>query len=394
MLIKSIKLTNILSFGEAAETIELRPLNVVIGPNGSGKSNLIAAIELFRALPKDAPAFFRREGGIHDWLWKGGEIPPVATIESVFDEKGPLSGLRYALRFTVVGQHFEIIEERIEEEAAEGAQTPPPYHFKDGRGALRALLANEGEIKAWSFVIPSEIDPTQSILAQRKDPHQYPELTSLGAVLPTMRCYREWTMGPQSPPRQDQKTDLRNDYLDPYGAGNLALVLQRLGNKPALKKRFLEALRLLYEGIDDYGVTIEGGTSQIFFHEGGRFTIPASRLSDGTLRYLCLLAILLDPAPPPLLCIEEPELGLHPDILPTLADLLKEASERTQVIVTTHSDGLVDAMTDRPEAVLIAEKNENGTTLTRLDGETLKPWLAKYRLGELWTRGGIGGTRW
>nr|WP_242465194.1 AAA family ATPase [Rhodospirillum rubrum] len=394
-MIKSIKLTNILSFGEAAETIELRPLTVVIGPNGSGKSNLIAAIELFRALPKDAPAFFRREGGIHDWLWKGGESLPVAAIEAAFDEKGPLGGLRYALRFTVVGQHFEIIEERIGDA---NDQTSPPYHFKDGRGALRSRLRDEGgSLKVSSLVqtLPTgEIDPTQSILVQRKDPHQYPELTSLGAVLPTMRCYREWTMGPQSPPRQDQKTDLRNDYLDPYGAGNLALVLQRLGNKPALKKRFLEALRLLYEGIDDYGVTIEGGTSQIFFHEGGRFTIPATRLSDGTLRYLCLLAILLDPAPPPLLCIEEPELGLHPDILPTLADLLKEASERTQVIVTTHSDGLVDAMTDRPEAVLIAEKNETGTTLTRLDGETLKPWLAKYRLGELWIRGGIGGTRW
>jgi predicted ATPase len=73
---------------------------------------------------------------------------------------------------------------------------------------------------------------------------------------------------------------------------------------------------------------------------------------------------------------------------------MKEASERSQLIVTTHSDALVDAMTDQPESVLVAEKTDLGTTMTRLDNEKLKPWLEKYRLGQLWTRGEIGGTRW
>ena len=132
---------------------------------------------------------------------------------------------------------------------------------------------------------------------------------------------------------------------------------------------------------------------QVFFQEG-QVTIPATRLSDGTLRYLCLLAVLCHPNPPPLVCIEEPELGLHPDVLPTLADLLKEASTRTQLIVTTHSDVLVDAMSDQPDSVLVAEKTAGVTTLTRLDATKLKPWLEKYRLGQLWTRGDIGGTRW
>jgi predicted ATPase len=104
--------------------------------------------------------------------------------------------------------------------------------------------------------------------------------------------------------------------------------------------------------------------------------------------------VLCHPNPPPLVCIEEPELGLHPDVLPTLADLLKEAATRTQLIVTTHSDVLVDAMSDQPDSVLVAEKTDMGTTLTRLDAEKLKPWLEKYRLGQLWTRGELGGTRW
>jgi predicted ATPase len=106
------------------------------------------------------------------------------------------------------------------------------------------------------------------------------------------------------------------------------------------------------------------------------------------------LTILCHPSPPPLICIEEPELGLHPDVLPTLADLMKEASQRTQLIVTTHSDILVDAMTDCPEAVWVCEKDESGTQMRHLTREQLEPWLEKYRLGELWTRGEIGGTRW
>ena len=81
-------------------------------------------------------------------------------------------------------------------------------------------------------------------------------------------------------------------------------------------------------------------------------------------------------------------------MLPTLAEFLKEAAERTQLIVTTHSDVLVDAMSDRPQDVLVAERGPEGTTMTRLDAEKLQPWLAKYRLGQLWTRGEIGGTRW
>ncbi|MEW6754253.1 MAG: AAA family ATPase [Candidatus Latescibacterota bacterium] len=86
--------------------------------------------------------------------------------------------------------------------------------------------------------------------------------------------------------------------------------------------------------------------------------MPATRLSDGTLRYLALLAVLCHPTPPPLVCIEEPELGLHPDIMPQLAVLLCEAATRTHLVVTTHSDILVDALTDTPEAILVCEKHD------------------------------------
>jgi len=162
---------------------------------------------------------------------------------------------------------------------------------------------------------------------------------------------------------------------------------------PVAKRAILGGLQELYDGITDYKIQILAGYVQVILREGDR-SIPAIRLSDGTLRYLCLLAILCDPTPPGLICIEEPELGLHPDIIPKLADLLVETSKRTQLIVTTHSDMLVNALSETPESIVVCEKHDHQTRMERLSSEKLKPWLEKYRLGELWMSGEIGGTRW
>ncbi|MDM8548635.1 AAA family ATPase [Desulfobacterales bacterium HSG2] len=129
---------------------------------------------------------------------------------------------------------------------------------------------------------------------------------------------------------------------------------------------------------DDISTKIHGGTVQAYLHESMlNQPVPASRVSDGTLRFLCLLLILCHPEPPPLICIEEPELGLHPDILPHIAKLLTDASERTQLIVTTHSDVLVDELTEKPDAVVVCEKYNGATTMGRLDTESLRVWLKK-----------------
>jgi len=123
--------------------------------------------------------------------------------------------------------------------------------------------------------------------------------------------------------------------------------------------------------------------------------LSAIRMSDGTLKFLSLLAALFNPNPPPLICIEEPDLGLHPDALQLVAEALVEASESTQLVVTTHSEALVDALTDRPESVLVCERDfDNGTQMNRLSKADLKEWLDRYSLGQLWRKGEIGGGRW
>jgi predicted ATPase len=131
---------------------------------------------------------------------------------------------------------------------------------------------------------------------------------------------------------------------------------------------------------------------QIYLHEEGLGSpLPASRVSDGTLRMIALITILLRPELASLLCIDEPELGLHPDAMQLIADLLIEASGRTQIIVATHSDALVSALTNHAESVVVCEYR-NGTVMQRLDSERLRFWLDQYCLGELWRIGELGGN--
>lgn len=384
MLIHSIRVKNILSFGPESEMIELKPLNVIIGPNGSGKSNLIDVVSLLQSMPREL-AF--PSGGIHDWLWKGAENTPTASIDTVLDNPGH-SHLRHVFSFTETAQRFELVDEKIENhEAYHGEQRPYFYYkFENGLPVICSKDQRERRLQRES------VDVAQSILSQRKDPDHYPEITYIGDALSKIRIYREWSFGRQTPPRLPQKSDLPNVLLDET-CDNLGLVLNWLKRDANTKQTILKNLKVLYNGIDDYDIQVQGGTVQVFLYEG-KFVIPATRLSDGTLRYLCLLAILCHPSPPPLICIEEPELGLHPDVLSTLAELLNDASHRTQIIITTHSDALVDNFTDAPNAVMVCEKHDGSTTMKRLSKEALSVWLKKYTLGELWRTGEIGGVRY
>ena len=162
---------------------------------------------------------------------------------------------------------------------------------------------------------------------------------------------------------------------------------------PPIKRRLISLLAELAPGFDDLNVVPEGGSLQLYLSEGNR-SVAAHRLSDGTLRYLCLLAILLDVDPAPLVVIEEPELGLHPDVLPTLRDLMVAASERTQLVVTTHSTQLADAMTDHANSVLVCEKKNGPSTISRLTQEEIEGLRQHGSLGTLWMGGHLGGTRW
>lgn len=391
MLIERLHLTNLLSYGPDAEPVELGALNVLIGPNGSGKSNFLEALSLLQAAPAEVTRPIIDGGGIRDWLHKpfthrSSAVP--ARLEAILRYPEGRQNLRYAIEFGEEGGRFAIRDEVVENEKPGHNHTSPFFYYRWNEGHPKLQLKELGERK----LTRESIRPDQSILRQKRDSDLYPEITYVAEQFEQMRLYQEWTFGRSAIPRLRHKPDASNITLAP-DASNLGLILNRLLRSVDTRRRLLEALRIIYDGIEGVHVDVGEGTVQVFLLERNG-AMPATRLSDGTLRYLALLSLLCDPTPPPLVCIEEPELGLHPDVLPTLAQLLRDASERTQLVVTTHSPILIDALSETPEAVLVCERDESGSHLTRLDGDELKPWLEKYRLGQLWTRGDLGGTRW
>jgi predicted ATPase len=364
----------------------LGKLNVLIGPNGSGKSNLLEVLALLQAAPTNLPQPVKEMGGVREWLWKGSTKTREAKIEAIIENPGH-QPLRHGLNIADHGGRFEVVDEWIENEHKYQGKLEAYFFYKFQRGnpVLKDLSDHERSLKR------ENVKPEESILSQVRDPERYPALAWLQVQYEQIRLYRNWYFGPTAPIRREQSTHGRSDFLND-GGENLPLVLSKI--RPQVKSDLLSSLSKLYEGVEDIQLTIDGGNVLLFLAETGGREIPATRLSDGTLRYLCLLSILLHPEPPSLVAIEEPELGLHPDIIPHIADLMVRASERTQLVVTTHSRTLVDALTEDPASVIVCGKVEGESQFRRLDSSELSVWLKKYTLGDLWSMGELGGNRW
>lgn len=388
--LSQLRVRNLLSFGPDADWIEVQPLNVLIGPNASGKSNLLDALSLLQSLPDDLTEVIREGGGIHEWLWKGPGGDRIAEIEVRLD-RGAAPSLRHRLRLGQRGARLVVTDERIETWETPPDWGKPVWYFGHDTGHPMVLGPSEQGNRTYTRV---QLRPEQSILAQRNDPEGYPEFADFQDIYAGIRIYRDWTTGRGSAFRVPQPADLPDDFLLP-SARNLAILLSAFQRFPKEWDTLHEAMRRFHPGFKELKTIVQGGTVQLFLREIGLDDlVPATRLSDGTLRYLALLSVLLHPTPPRVVCIEEPELGLHPDLVDDLARLLVDASARCQLVVTTHSDHLVNALSDVPTAVLVTERGEQGTVLRRLEQDNLATWLEKYRLGELWMRGELGGTRW
>ena len=209
--LKTLRLDGFLSFAPGSEPIELEPLNVLIGPNGGGKSNLIEAIELLRATPTNVAECIRDGGGVREWLWKGEEVVP-ASIEAVVEEGTPTRRpLRYRLEFSEATSRLEVLDEAIEE--VEPQPDEPDvyfyYRFQRGRPVVNVAAHDQGRYRR--HLERESLLPDQSVLAQRKDPDQYPEVTWLGERFGSFSTFREWTIGRYAPLRTPQPGDLPED---------------------------------------------------------------------------------------------------------------------------------------------------------------------------------------
>lgn len=391
--LRSLRLRGFLSFAPTATPIELGRLNVLIGPNGAGKSNLLEAIGLLARLPKgdDLPKYLQSGEGVRSWLWQGnGEARIDATMSWSDDERVG----RYSLAFGETTQgRFDIVTESLELGEAPDATKRSMVLFRVEGDAVEVATKQVGPSGPAS-VYTRAVSPRsfvrrgESLLAQRATPDSFPDVSWLANELSRVYELREWCFGRGAAARKRQGTTGPTDLVEADGS-NLSLLINQLDHEGRLEA-VVASLRKFLPSVRRISARVSGGAMQTYLHEEHVATpVAAERLSDGTLRFL-LLALALA-RPKPVMIIEEPELGLHPDALGLVAELLVEASAHTQLFVTTHSDALVSALTEHPDAILVCE-NQGGTQVRRLDGSSLAPWLESYRLGDLWRMGELEGN--
>lgn len=342
----------------------LRPLNVLIGPNGAGKSNFIGALRFLSELAGDNfPGFVQKQGKAGALL-HGGIKGSRAIDFEIYGQPsagGISNGYRVTLEPTTDGR---LIFAR-EETWVSGTLTS---------GTSYALGRNHEEAR---------------VRTDSTDVGRY-----VRAMMRSWRQYHFHDTGEQAMVKQahSPKDTLRLKT----DAANLAAYLKKLRTAhPEHHAQIVETIRLVAPFFGDF--VQRDDTSDTIELEWTQRADPdtpygANALSDGTLRFMCLATLLLQPTRslPDTVLIDEPELGLHPYAIGVLADMLKQVSERHQLIVSTQSVELLNALA--PEDVVVVDAVDGESAFNRLDRNALAGWLESYTpLGELWLRNVIGG---
>jgi len=336
--------------------LELRDLNVLIGANGAGKSNFLSLFRLLGAVAEGNLQLYIQKQGGPDALLFGGR-KRTAQMDALFY----FGGNGYWVQLAPTADSRLIFER--EEMLLNGRIGQAPYPLM--RGYQEA-----------------------SLLHNASPASQFIRLALLGWRLYHFHDASDSAAVKQPHPSND------NLRLKP-DAANLAAFLARLHNEfPSEYRRIVETTRLAAPFFGDFVVRNPlPQTVELEWAERGDPDTPyrAHMLSDGTLRFICLTTLLLQPLAlrPDTILIDEPELGLHPYAINLLAEMLKQASADKQVIVSTQS---VELLTNfAPEDVIVADREDGASTFKRLDADELKDWLEDYTLGELWKKNILGG---
>lgn len=389
--IRELHVHGLLSFGE--ETVfEFGRLNILVGPNGSGKSNLIDCVRVFRNSPFDIQETFK-DAGFEEWLYRGldrqsGRASLTATVQ--------VPSIPGWLRHEISLDSPLNSRAQVGESIYGGSDSDEKLslHFVGSfRFGATLGMHGVGNRHKERKLSPNEYDPYRSILSQIRDMGQYPVITRLSSMYANFRIYSEWSFGRNSVLREAASTS-RSDTTLSESMNDLALALNGLEKTSAH-----EAIRVLLQDLKpsyrDYATRVIFGRVGLELIEAPfESAIPAKRLSDGTLRFLALAAILLQSNPPPLICLEEPELGMHPDMIRMVAKMIIDASVKTQLIVTTHSEHLLSALQDDFDALFAFDTGLEGSFIRRFSQEEYHTWRDDHTLGELWTSGELGGNRW
>ncbi len=353
--------------------VELGPLTVVTGPNGSGKSSLYRALRLLADCGAGrVVGSLAAEGGLPSALWAGPETTGGSrrghgTQGTV--RKGPVSvrlgvadddGFGYLVDLGLPQPHdsaFTLDPEVKRETVFSGPVARPAAVLVERIGPF-VRTRDGGDWRQ----LTSHLGGTDSMLTELVDPERAPELLAVRHQLRGWRLYDGFRVDRDAPARQ-ARVGTRTPVLDPDG-GSLAAALQtivEIGDAGALAETVADAF-----GGSQVLVRAAAGRFDLALQQPGMLRpLAAAELSDGTLRYLLLVAALLSPRPPRLMVLNEPETSLHPDLLPALGRLLQRAAEDTQVVVVSHASALVDALEARRGGVtrIALAKDPDGQTV-------------------------------
>ena len=369
-------------------------LNLLVGPNGSGKSNLLRLLELIADAAKGKLAQSVSDaGGMLPLLWDQRapsiswtlRIDPVDPGRNSVDDALTLELSLEQLRNTSA---YQIALDSLGNWARfERGEQPSPYWIY--RRDLRSAVVYDAQARA--LVSFDDEDPNESSLSQFSDLRTNPIPTYTRRFLEAWRIYHNVHVERGAPMRSPATTQ----YVKLVAAdgSNLASVLHTLytGDRE-FKRQINEGMRAGFGNQFEEIVFQPAAAQQIQLAiqwRSSRQPHAGQDLSDGTLRFLFLLTILASPEPATLLAIDEPEVGLHPNMLPIVAEYAAEAGRRTQVIMTSHSPVFLDAFSHVSPQVTLLHWEEGQTQLFPLNSDELTRWLEQYRLGQLFTSGDL-----
>lgn len=379
-------------------------LNLIIGPNGSGKSNLLKALEMFSASARGRLSDqVTREGGMGSLVWDGQTATPI-TFGAQFQHPEPDTVIRdwsYDLELQRLGatSGYQIEQEELSYKI-QNSQLPTYAVQVFERKGSRASIAQSKDIlqpdentqKRPGYVrekFPVEND-AESILAAASSPFaNRPEISGIQKAIASWSIYQDFQTHWEASVRRAPV--VRYESAVAADGSNLIQVLHTLYSGDRQFKQDLDLAMHAAFGDDFEEIVFPPDADQRIQlrlrWKGLKHAQSAANLSDGTLRFLYLIAILANPNPPTLIAIDEPEMGLHPSMLPIIAEYARDASKRTQVILTTHSAELLDAFSEFEPTVTVAKWIEGQTHLEVLSGESLRYWLQGYTLGKLYRSG-------